>query len=477
MCFERQQRAASLYSAGQRRSSPLVYYLVSGPYARTGADFAATPRQAALLRQCLSKSFRFLGAKGTMPPMQKQYSFPPNKMKILLLEGVHPACVERLAQSGYQAEVQKGAWSEEELSERIGATHILGIRSKTEVSARVLEQARSLLAIGCFCIGTDQVDLKAAAANGIPVFNAPFSNTRSVAELTVAEMVMLARRAAHKSQLLHNGVWEKSAEGCVEVRNKSVGIVGYGHIGPQVGLLAEAFGMRVYFYDIVSKLPLGNATPVGSLSELLALSDFVTLHVPDTAETRSLIGATELARMRKGAFLLNLSRGRVVDLAAVRAALQRGDIAGAAVDVFPVEPKSNAEPFQCELSGLDNVILTPHIGGSTVEAQRNIGLEVGNTLIKFIETGSTTGAVNFPQVELPLVRTSHRILNIHRNVPGVLSAINGIIASMGGNIRAQYLSTLGEVGYLIIDVDSDISAAVKDRIDALDTSIRTRLLF
>lgn len=409
--------------------------------------------------------------------MQKQYSFPREKMKILLLEGVHQACIDRLVQAGYQPELLKNALGEEELCRRIQGVHVLGIRSKTQVTKAVLQAAESLLAIGCFCIGTDQVDLTAAALHGVPVFNAPFSNTRSVAELTLAEMVMLARRAAHKSQLLHRGVWEKSAEGCVEVRNKSVGLIGYGHIGPQVGVLAEAFGMKVYYYDIMSKLPLGNATPVNSLDELLKISDFVTLHVPETPETRNMIGARELGLMKKGAFLLNLSRGRVLDLDAVKSALQNGSLGGVAVDVFPHEPASNDEPFTCPLVGLDNAILTPHIGGSTIEAQRNIGLEVANTFLKFIEVGSTTGSVNFPQVELPLVRESHRILNIHQNVPGVLSSINTIIAQMGGNIQAQYLNTLGDVGYLIIDVDSQVSHAVKSKIDELATSIKTRLLF
>jgi D-3-phosphoglycerate dehydrogenase len=409
--------------------------------------------------------------------MQQQYSFPREKMKILLLEEIHQACIERFAQAGYQAELRKQALSEDELCEVISSVHVLGIRSKTQVTPRVLAAAKSLLAVGCFCIGTDQVALQEAAQSGVPVFNAPFSNTRSVAELTVAEIVMLARRAAHKSQLLHAGVWEKSAEGCCEVRNKSIGIIGYGHIGPQVGLLAEAFGMRVYFYDIVGKLPLGNATPVASLQELLQVSDFVTLHVPDTAETRNMIGAREIQMMKKGAFLLNLSRGRVVDLDAVRDGLQKAQLGGAAVDVFPEEPKSNDEVFQSPLCGLDNVILTPHIGGSTIEAQRNIGIEVATTMLKFIENGSTTGAVNFPEVELPVVRDSHRILNIHRNVPGVLSSINSIIAEMGGNIRAQYLETQGDVGYLIVDVDSEISTAVKNSIDALQTSIKTRLLY
>ena len=409
--------------------------------------------------------------------MDKQYSFPREKMKILLLEGVHQACVERLTHAGYQPELVKNALSEAELLKSISGVHVLGIRSKTQVTKKVLAAAESLLAIGCFCIGTDQVDLSEAALHGVPVYNAPFSNTRSVAELTIAEMVMLARRAAHKSQLLHRGVWEKSAEGCVEVRNKTVGLVGYGHIGPQVGLLAESFGMKVYYYDIIGKLPFGNATPVASLEELLKVSDFVSLHVPETPETRNLIGARELALMKKGAFLLNLSRGRVVDLDAVKSSLEKGALGGAAIDVFPEEPSSNDDPFSSPLMGLDNVILTPHIGGSTIEAQRNIGLEVANTLLKFIEVGSTTGSVNFPQVELPIIRESHRILNIHRNVPGVLSSINTIIAQMGGNIRAQYLNTLGDVGYLIIDVDHQISQAVKSKIDELSSSIKTRLLF
>lgn len=412
-----------------------------------------------------------------MTPMKQRYSFPREKIKILLLEGVHQACVERLAQFGYQAELVKPAYSEEELCKAIPFVHILGIRSKTQVTKKVLDKAKQLLAIGCFCIGTDQVELDEAARRGIPVFNAPFSNTRSVAELTLAEIVMLARRATHKSQLLHAGVWDKSAEGCFEVRNKTIGIIGYGHIGPQVGLLAEAFGMKVLFYDVVGKLPLGNAMPTSSLDELLRASDFVTLHVPDTNETRDMIGGREVEIMKQGAFLLNLSRGRVVNLDAVREGLVSGKLAGAAVDVFPYEPKSNDEVFHCPLSGLGNVILTPHIGGSTIEAQRNIGVEVASTMLKYIETGSTTGAVNFPGVELPIVRDSHRILNIHRNVPGVLSSINSIIAAMGANIRAQYLETRGDVGYLIIDIDSDISQAVKSTIDELDTSIKTRLLF
>lgn len=405
------------------------------------------------------------------------YSFPKEKIKILLLEGVHPAAVERLRDAGYSAETLPHALDEAALCEAVRSVHFLGIRSATQVTPTVLSAAKHLTAIGCFCIGTNQVALEEAARRGVVVFNAPFSNTRSVAELTVAEIVMLARRAAQKSMEVHAGRWDKSARGCVEVRHKTIGIVGYGHIGPQVGLLAEAFGMKVYYYDIVPKLPLGNAEPVNSLKELLGMVDAVTLHVPETPQTKNMIGPAELAAMRPGSFLLNLSRGSVVVIDALRDALVSGHLAGAAIDVFPEEPKSNAERFASPLCGLANVILTPHIGGSTFEAQRNIGLEVANAIIKYSDTGSTTGAVNFPQVELPILGESHRILNIHRNVPGVLRDINRVIAEMGGNIRAQYLSTTTDIGYLITDVDRTISRAVKERIEGLETNIRTRLLF
>jgi len=309
------------------------------------------------------------------------------------------------------------------------------------------------------------------------VFNAPFSNTRSVAELTMAEVAMLARRATHRSMQLHAGTWEKSARGCHEVRNKTIGIVGYGHIGPQVGLLAEAFGMRVVFYDIARKLPLGNAVPLPSLDALLETADFVTLHVPETPLTRGMIGPDELATMKEGSYLLNLSRGTVVDVAALRDTLVSGHLAGAAVDVFPREPGSRDESFESELRGLDNVILTPHVGGSTLEAQRNIGIEAAGTLIKFVDTGSTTGAVNFPEVELPPLQEGHRVLNVHRNVPGVLRDVNRIVADMGANVESQYLNTRDEIGYLIMDVDPSLSRKVKRRIDSLGASIRTRLLF
>jgi D-3-phosphoglycerate dehydrogenase len=409
--------------------------------------------------------------------MAKQYSFPKEKIKVLLLEGVHPAAAERFAESGYAADVRSAAMSEEELLEVIPEIHMLGVRSKTRVSRRILEASRRLLSVGCYCIGTDQVALETAGGKGVPVFNAPFSSARSVAELTMAEVVMLARKAAHRSMQLHNGRWEKSAVGCHEVRNKTLGIVGYGHIGPQVGLMAEAFGMRVVFYDIVKKLPLGNAVPLSSLGELLSTADFVTLHVPETPLTKGMIGADELDRMKNGTYLLNLSRGSIVDLGAVKAALLSGRLAGAAVDVYPSEPRTKSERFETELRGLDNVILTPHVGGSTLEAQQGIAIEVASALIKFADTGSTTGAVNFPEVELPLLQDSHRVLNIHRNVPGVLRDINKIVADMGANVRAQYLGTRSDVGYLIMDVDPNLSRQVKRDIEKLDTNIKTRLLF
>ena len=409
--------------------------------------------------------------------MTMRYSYPKEKIRILLLEGVHAGAIDTFNTAGYDARVLKTALPEEELSEAVASIHILGVRSKTEVREPVLRAARRLLAVGCFCIGTDQVDLAAAAAKGVPVFNAPFSNTRSVAELTMAEVVMLARRATQHSMELHAGRWRKSSAGSHEVRGKTLGIVGYGHIGSQVGLLAEAFGMRVLFFDIARKLPLGNALPVASLRKLLEGSDLVTLHVPDTPETRNMIGRRELLTMRPGSALLNLSRGSVVDLAALRAALASGHLAGAAVDVFPKEPVSNDEEFHCELRGMENVILTPHVGGSTAEAQHSASIEVAGTLTKYLDTGTTTGAVNFPHVELPLVQDRHRVLNIHRNVPGVLGNINRIVAGMGGNISAQHLGTRDEIGYLIMDLDQRLSKEVKRQIDLLDTTIKTRLLF
>ncbi len=410
--------------------------------------------------------------------MKRKLSFPKEKIRVLLLEGIHSAAEQGFRAADYSnIEAVKGALTEEGLLERLPGVHILGIRSKTRVTGRVLRAAPHLFAVGCFCIGTDQVELDAATARGIAVFNAPFSNTRSVAELTIAEVVMLARRAAHRSMELHAGRWDKSAHGCMEVRQKTIGIVGYGHIGPQVGLLAEALGMKVIFHDISRKLPLGNAQQLASLESVIEAADFVTLHVPDTPLTRGMIGAGQLAKMRKGSFLLNLSRGTVVDIPALRAAILSSHLAGAAVDVFPHEPASGGEPFLSELRGLRNVILTPHIGGSTEEAQRNIGIEVSDALVKFSDTGSSTGCVNLPEVELPLLKDSHRVLNIHSDVPGVLSRINGLVAAVGANINRQFLNTRNGVGYLIMDVERSLSRAIKTKIEALDTNIRTRLLF
>lgn len=409
--------------------------------------------------------------------MEKKVSFPKERMRIVLLESIHPVAQDVFKEAGYNAELLKGAWSESDLQKELSSVHILGLRSKTEVRQSVLSNARSLLAMGCFCIGTNQVDLIPAACAGVPVFNAPFSNTRSVAELAIAEIIMLARKASHKSLLLHQGKWEKTANRCFEVRGKTLGIVGYGHIGQQVGVLAEAIGMKVLFYDVSLKLSLGNTRQVTNLSDLLGQSDFVTLHVPETPLTKNMIGVKELKAMKEGGYLINLSRGSVVDIPALKDALVSGHLEGAALDVFPVEPQANVADFMVDLAGLPNVILTPHIGGSTDEAQYNIGIEVATSLIRFIETGTTAGSVNFPQADLPVVSQSHRLLNIHRNVPGVLSSINQIIASMGANIKAQYLRTTDEVGYLIIDVDQTISRQVKERIDELEPSIRTRLLF
>lgn len=409
--------------------------------------------------------------------MSEVTSFPKSQIKVLLLENIHASGVDLLKQQGFQVESVSQAYDEQELIKKAADVHVLGIRSKTQLSAAYFQHAKRLLTVGCFCIGTNQVNLDAAKRLGAPVFNAPFSNTRSVAELVLAEIVMLARRAAERSQWLHQGRWEKSAQQCVEVRGKTLGIVGYGHIGSQVSVLAESFGMQVLFYDVVTKMPMGNSRPVESLSDLLARSDFVTLHVPETPSTKGMIGAQELKAMKKGSYLLNASRGSVVDLDALRRVLDERHLAGAAVDVYPVEPESNGEGFRSVLQGAPNTILTPHIGGSTEEAQRNIGIEVAQSLIKFINNGSTMGAVNFPAVDLPLLRGSHRILNVHKNVPGVLRNINTLISDLGANIEGQYLATDPEIGYLIIDIDRKVSDQVKDSIAALSTSLRTRILY
>ncbi len=404
-------------------------------------------------------------------------SFPKSEIQILLLENVHPVAEQAFAAEGFQVQTVKGAISEAELIKRVRDVHVLGIRSKTRVTPAVIDEARRLLAVGAFCIGTNQVALAHANKKGVPVFNAPFSNTRSVAELILAEIVMLSRHLGDRSREVHEGRWRKVAVGSHEVRGKTVGIIGYGHIGTQIGVLAEAFGMRVVFYDIMAKLPMGNNHSVGNLTEVLEQSDFVTLHVPETPQTREMIGAAELAHMKRGACLLNASRGTVVVIEALADALRSGHIGGAAVDVYPDEPESNSDGFASPLCGLANVILTPHIGGSTEEAQEAIGREVSAALLKLINAGSTTGAVNFPQIEIPATKDAHRILNVHRNVPGVLRDINKIVSDRNANIRAQVLSTDPEIGYLMMDLDQGVSNDVKREIAGLSTSIKTRILY
>ncbi|WP_272425197.1 phosphoglycerate dehydrogenase [Polyangium jinanense] len=406
---------------------------------------------------------------------------PRDTIQVLLLENIHPSATETFNTfregRSYAITRKSSALKEDELIAALPGVQLLGIRSKTRITARVLENARDLLSVGCFCIGTNQVDLVAANARGVPVFNAPFSNTRSVAELMIGEIILLARQLGDRSREVHAGVWKKVAAHCYEVRGKVLGIIGYGHIGRQLGVLAEAVGMRVLYHDIAARLPMGNNRSVPSLAALLAESDFVSLHVPETPETRNMIGAAELAKMRKGSYLLNASRGTVVDIAALVAALKSGHLAGAAIDVYPEEPESNTDQFKTDLQGLPNVLLTPHIGGSTEEAQEAIGREVAAVLSKFAAMGATTGSVNFPQVELPPVKGTHRILNVHRNEPGVLRDVNRVVADLNANIDSQFLATEGAIGYLIMDLEQDVSAEVSRRIEALPSNIRTRVVY
>jgi D-3-phosphoglycerate dehydrogenase len=404
-------------------------------------------------------------------------SFPKDQIKILLLENIHQLANKIFSAEGFQVETLSGALSSEQLKEKIRDVHVLGIRSKTQVTAEVFEAANRLLTVGCFCIGTNQVDLEAAKRKGIPVFNAPFGNTRSVAEMIIAEIIMLARQLGPRNNELHKGVWKKVSNGCHEIRGKTLGIVGYGHIGSQVSTLAEAFGMRVLFFDIVSKLPLGNARGCNTLNEVLTESDFITLHVPATQQTHLMIGPQQLGAMKKGAYLINASRGTVVDIDALAAALKSGQLAGAAIDVYPEEPETNNDGFKTPLQGLSNVVLTPHIGGATEEAQSNIGEEVPTALVRFVNSGSTARSVNFPMVDVAPTKNSHRILNVHQNVPGVLREINRIVSELGANIRAQSLATDSDIGYLIFDTDEKLSNEVKSAIEALPTSIKTRILY
>lgn len=409
--------------------------------------------------------------------MEKQYSFPKNKIKFLLLEKIHGAARERLEEAGYSVSEIPKALSEEELLEQITDVHVLGIRSRTRVTEAHLAQAKRLLAVGCFGVGTNQVPLDAAANHGVAVFNAPYSSTRSVAELALAGAFMLARQIGDKNTKMHKGIWDKGAVGAHEIRSKVMGLVGYGHIGQQVGLLAEACGLQVIFYDKQKKLPLGNARPCESLTGLLQEADFISLHVPAFPKGKTLIGKAELAQTKKGACLINTSRGGLVDLDALKEALDQKQLGGAFLDVYPKEPETNTDDFRCSVAGLPNVIMTPHIGGSTEEAQYNIGLEVADSFIKFIDTGATVGSVNFPQADLPINPNSHRILNVHKNVPGVLSDVNKIVSSVGANIDSQYLATFKDVGYLIMDLNRDLSDEVKDQIAALPSNIKTRILY
>ena len=402
-----------------------------------------------------------------------------DKIKFLLLEGLHPSTIETLSCAGYHNVVtHAGSLSKEELLEEISNVHFLGIRSRTQLTKDVFEAAKKLIAVGCFCIGTNQVDLEAAGMLGIPVFNAPYSNTRSVAELVIAEAILLLRGIPEKNAAAHRGDWRKSATNAYEVRGKTLGIIGYGNIGMQLGVIAESLGMKVEFYDAVTKLPLGNASQVACLKDLLGRSDVVSLHVPHLTSTSNMIGATEIAAMKPGAVLINASRGNVVELNALANALQSGHLSGAAIDVFPVEPQSNNDRFESPLCGIDRAILTPHIGGSTMEAQENIGIEVAGKLARYSDNGSTLSAINFPEIALPDQASQYRLLHVHRNVPGVMGAINQVFSDNGINICAQYLQTTNDIGYVVIDVEpTEHLAPLLQQLREVKTTLRCRALF
>ena len=407
-----------------------------------------------------------------------QQSLKKSKIKFLLLEGVHPSARATLQQSGYSnIEEHKKALPLEELKIAIADAHFVGIRSRTQLTQEVFDAAEKLVAVGCFCIGTNQVDLDAATRRGITVFNAPFSNTRSVAELVLAEAILLPRGVAGKNAAAHRGEWQKTAANAYEIRGKKLGIVGYGNIGMQLGVIAEGLGMQVQFYDISNKLPLGNARQVPSLNQLLASSDVVSLHVPESPTTKKMIGAAQLAQMPAGSILINASRGTVIDVDALADALHSGALGGAGIDVFPIEPRSNDDEFISPLRRFDNTFLTPHIGGSTIEAQENIGLEVAEKLARYSDTGTTTSSLNVPEVALPEHAGCHRLLHIHRNVPGILSAINSVFSQNQINISAQFLQTNDNVGYVVMDIDAEYSDVALKKLAAIDGTIRSRVLF
>ena len=404
-------------------------------------------------------------------------SYPKNKINVLLLENVHPLAKERFSKEGYNIETINTALSEDQLIEKIQNISILGIRSKTQITDKIINSGKRLLAIGAFCIGTNQVDLVSSAKFGIPVFNAPYSNTRSVVELIVGEIIALSRKLFDKSSDMHKGTWNKSSSGCREIRGKKLGIIGYGNIGSQLSVLAENLGMQVYYYDIADKLSLGNAIPCKTMREVLKISDIVTVHVSGRKENKNLIGKTEFALMKSSAFFLNASRGFVVDIEALASAVKNKKIAGCAVDVYPVEPKGNGEGFVSELQGLPNVILTPHVGAGTEEAQRNIADYLSNKLIQFVNTGTTTLSVNMPEIQLSEVKKVHRLVHMHHNVPGVLAKINLLLAKHKINIEAQYLKTNEYLGYVITDVDKIYSKEIVAELKGLEETIRVRTLY
>ncbi|WP_432471721.1 phosphoglycerate dehydrogenase [Amphritea sp. HPY] len=410
--------------------------------------------------------------------MSQNTSLDKSKIKILLLEGVHQSALDTLNAHGYtNIEYLTGSLPEDELLERVKDVHFIGIRSRTQLTPEVFDAAKKLVAVGCFCIGTNQVNLQAATMRGVAVFNAPYSNTRSVAELVIAEAILLLRGVAEKNAKAHRGEWQKSAKNSYEIRGKKLGIVGYGSIGTQLSVIAESMGMHVYFYDVVTKLPLGNATQAGSLKELLNTCDIVSLHVPETAATKDMMGPAQFAEMKQGSIFLNAARGTVVDIDALCGALAEQRLLGAAIDVFPVEPRTNNDEFISPLREFDNVILTPHVGGSTMEAQENIGYEVAEKLIKYSDNGSSITSVNFPEVALPEHTNVHRLLHVHENVPGVLSAINNLFSEHNINIVGQYLQTNEKVGYVVIDVDAGSSEVALDKLKQVNGTIRARRLF
>lgn len=413
--------------------------------------------------------------------MNSKLSLEKDKIKIVLLEGIHENAVKMFKEAGYSnVDHYPAALDADELKSVVSEAHFLGIRSRTKLTEEVIDAAPKLTSIGCFCIGTNQVDLKAAAMRGIPVFNAPYSNTRSVAELVLGQIIMLMRGIPQRDKAAHAGGWLKNAKGSYEARGKTLGIIGYGHIGSQLSVLAESLGMNVIYYDVINKLAMGNATSCSSMDELLARSDVVSLHVPANEQTKNMITATEIAKMKPGAHLINAARGNVIVIEDLAAALERGHLAGAALDVFPVEPAGKDEEFQSPLRGMPNVILTPHIGGSTQEAQENIGVEVADKLITYSDNGSTLGAVNFPEVSLPVKDRKHtRFMHIHRNVPGVLSKINDVFATRGMNISGQYLRSEGGVGYVVVEVDEEIQPGlgIRKELEAIDGTLRVRFLF